>query len=131
MSSVMNGLMVSWAQYTLPLLLPLLSFGVMGNRLIISPTYTLLTMASCENSKLTGALGNVHQKLHPLDFPGFNKETPSITALKTPLTTHLPTPSSLPPPLVPVSLIRTPTPPSTSISSSNITNLEPYIPPKK
>ena len=57
-SSIMNGLRVPWAQYTLPFSLPLLPMGVMGNRPVISPTYTRLTMANYENFKLTGALGN-------------------------------------------------------------------------
>ena len=61
----MNGLRVSWAQYTLPFSLPLLPMGVMGNRPITSPTYTWLTMANQENSKLTGALRNAPQKIYP------------------------------------------------------------------
>ena len=36
------------------------------------PTYIWLTMASYENSKLTGALTNAPQKIYPLDFPGFD-----------------------------------------------------------
>ena len=59
-------------------------------------------------------------------FPGFDKDTP----LKTPLTTHLSTPSSLSLPLLPISQTPTPTPTFTFVSSSSITTLEPYIPPK-
>ena len=61
----MNGLMVPWAQYTLPSSLPLLSMGVMGSRPVTSSTCTRLTWVGYENSKLTNALGNATQKIHP------------------------------------------------------------------
>ena len=50
-------------------------------------------------------------------------------ALKTPLTTHLSTPSSHPPPLLPISQTPTPIPTSTSVSSFSIITLEHYIVP--
>ena len=63
----------------------------------------------------------------PPNFPGFDKDTP----LKTPLTTHLSTPSSPPPPLSLVSQTPTPNPTSTVVFSFVITTLEPYISPKR
>ena len=113
-SSVMNGLRVPWARYTLPFSLPLLSVEVIGSRPIASPTFFQLTMANHENSKLTS------QKNHSLDFPGYDEGMPLILALKTSLTIHLSISSSC----VPVPL--TPTP----IIITIITTLEPYIPPK-
>ena len=121
----MSGLRIPWAQYTLPFSLSLLFMAVMGSRPVISPTYTLFTMANYENLKLTGTLRNTPQKIHPPNFPGFDTDT----ALKTHLTTHLSTPSSHLPPLLPISQ-PTPPPTSTSIFSSNITTLELYISPK-
>ena len=119
----MNSLRVPWAQYTLPFSLPLLSMGVMGSRPVISR----LTMAKYENFNLTGALVNAHQKMNPPDFPSFDKYTPLTMALKTPLTTHLSTSLSHPPPLLRISQTTTPSPTSTSVSSSSITTFEPYI----
>ena len=87
-------------------------------------------MANYENLNLTGALGNAPQKIHPHDFPGFDNDMPLTLALKTPLTTHLSTPSSQPPPLLPISQTPTLIPTSTSVSSSSITTFEPCIPPK-
>ena len=75
------------------------------------PTYIRLTMASNENLKLTGALGNIPQNINSLDYPGFYKETPPTSALKTLLAAHLLTPSCLPPLLAPASLTPIPTPP--------------------
>ena len=40
----------------------------MESRPIISPTYIKLTMANHENFKLTGALGNASQNIHPPDL---------------------------------------------------------------
>ena len=40
-----------------------------GSRPVTSHTYTRLTMASYEHSKLTHALGNTHQKIHPRSPP--------------------------------------------------------------
>ena len=106
--------------------------GFVESRPVISHTYIWLTMANYEYLKLAGALGNAAQKIHtPLpNFPGFDKDSPLTTALKTPPTTHLSTPSSHSPPLLPFSQTPTPTLTFTSISSSSITIFEPYIPQK-
>ena len=120
-SSIMNSLRVPWTQYTLPFSFALIPHGVMGSKPITSPTYIQLTMANHENFKLISALENAPQKIHPPHFSGFDKETPLTSTLKTSLITHLSTPS----PLVPVFLTPTPTPPSTSVSSSIVTTLEP------
>ena len=66
--SVMNGLKVPWARYTLPLT-PLLNMGVMGSIPVISPKYIPLNIASYENLKLTGALWNAPQKINTPLFP--------------------------------------------------------------
>ena len=114
----MNSLRVPLPWYAFLFSLPLLFMGVVGSRLITSPTYIHLIMTNHENSKLIDA----PQKIHPPDFLGIDKKTPLISALKTFLTAHLSTPS----PHVPVFF--TPTPPSTFISSSIITTLELYLP---
>ena len=68
MSSVMNGLRVSWAQYML-LSLCLLPKGVMGNNQLYPPLIIRLTMANHEHSKLRSVLGDAPQKMYPSDFP--------------------------------------------------------------
>ena len=62
----------------------------------------------------------VHWGMHLKKLSSFDKDT----ALKTPLTAHLSTLSSLPPSLVPIFLTPIPTPPSTA--SSIITTLQRY-----
>ena len=53
-NSIMNGLKVPWAQYTLSLALHLFPMKVRGSEPAIFPTYIQLTMVNYENLKLTG-----------------------------------------------------------------------------
>ena len=85
----------------------------------MSSTYILLTMASYDNSKLIGALGNVQYLKKFITL--FDKEMPLTSALKVPLTAHLSTPSCITP-LASASLTQTPTPTPPFI----ITTVEPY-----
>ena len=110
----MNGLRVPWAWYTLPFSFPLLYMGVMGSRQITSPTYIRLTMAIHEDLKLT----SVPQKIQPSSFPGFDKDTPPTSALKT-------TPDR-----PPVNSLASSTSCCTYFPNTNTNSLKPYISPK-
>ena len=118
MRSVMNGLRVPWAWYTLPLPLPLFSMEVMGSWPIISPIYLWLTMVSYENFELACALG-MHLKNSYTRLPWLWNASEVVSENST----RLSTPSSLPPPLISIFLTLT-------SHFTLINTLEPYIPQK-